>query len=100
MSSDVVIIANIGAQSPAQMRLIQDDEMIHTLAPDRSDQPVGKAILPRRGWRGGLVPDAHGAYSACDNAAVDAVPIAGDVARRRGRSAAFSASSRLFDSNG
>ena len=31
------------------MRLAQDGEMVHTLALDRSDQPFGKAILPRRG---------------------------------------------------
>jgi hypothetical protein len=31
------------------MRLAQDDKMIHTLAPDRPDQPFGNAILPRRG---------------------------------------------------
>jgi hypothetical protein len=28
------------------MRLTQDDEMVDTLAPDRADQPFGKAILP------------------------------------------------------
>src|ERR1019366_2733861 len=55
--------------------------MIHALAPDRPDQPFGKAILPRRGRRGGPVPDAHGAHSACDNAAVDPIPIADEVAR-------------------
>ena len=27
------------------MRLAQDDEMVDALAPDRSDQPFGKAIL-------------------------------------------------------
>jgi hypothetical protein len=26
------------------MRLAQDDEMVHALAPDRSDQPFGKAF--------------------------------------------------------
>src|ERR1039457_6560185 len=56
--------------------------MIHTLAPDRSDQTFGKAILPRRGRRGGPVPDAHGAHSACDDAAVDPIAIADEVARR------------------
>ena len=40
----------IGSQDSAQMRLAQDDEMIHALAPDRSYQPFGKAVLPRRGW--------------------------------------------------
>jgi hypothetical protein len=70
------------------MRLTQDDEMVHTLAPDRSDKPFGKAILPRRGRRGGLVPDAHGAHSAHDDGAIDSIPIPDEVARR------------LFDLNG
>jgi len=63
------------------MRLAQDDEMVHTLAPDRSDQPFGKAILPRRGWCGRPVPDAHGAQSACDDGAVNPIPIANEVLR-------------------
>ena len=29
------------------MRLTQDDDMIQALAPDRSDQPFNKRILPR-----------------------------------------------------
>jgi hypothetical protein len=40
------------------MHLAQDNDVVYTLTPDRSDQPFGKAILPRRGWRGRLVPDA------------------------------------------
>ena len=43
----LLVIAGISLQDPAQVRLAQDDEMIQTLAPDRSDQPFGKAILPR-----------------------------------------------------
>ena len=63
------------------MRLAQDDEMVHTLAPDRSDQPFGKAIVPRRGRCRRLVPDAHGAQSACDDGTVDPIPIANGVLR-------------------
>src|ERR1700722_6488370 len=44
------------------MRLAEDNDVVQTLTPDRSDQPFGKAILPRRGRCGGLVPDAHGAH--------------------------------------
>ena len=40
-------VAGIGSQNSAQLRLTQDEEMVHTLAPDRSDQPFGKAIQPR-----------------------------------------------------
>jgi hypothetical protein len=51
----------LGLQDSAQMRLVQDDDMVNTFAPDRSDQPFGKAVLPRRGWCSRLVPDPHGA---------------------------------------
>jgi hypothetical protein len=63
------------------MRLAQDDEMVHALAPDGSDQPFGKAILPRRGWCSGLIPDAHGAQSAFRDGAVDPIPIANEIFR-------------------
>src|SRR5680860_842119 len=63
------------------MRLAQHDEMIHALAPDGSDQPFGKAILPRRCWCSGLIPDAHGAQSACRDGAVDPIPIANEIFR-------------------
>jgi hypothetical protein len=34
-------------QNPLEMRLAENDDVIQTLMPDRSDQPFGKAILPR-----------------------------------------------------
>ena len=52
------------------MRLTENDDMIQALAADRPDQPFGKSILPRRGWGGRLVPDAHGAQPACDDDAL------------------------------
>src|SRR5258707_8793014 len=64
------------------MHLAQDNDVVYTLTPDRSDQPFGKAVLPGRGWRGRLVPNAHGAQSACDDAAIDPIPIADEVTRR------------------
>src|SRR5271167_4426036 len=81
MRSDAIIIAGVGFQDPTQMHLAQDNDVVHTFTPDRSDQPFGKAILPRRGWCGRLVPDAHGAQSARDDATIDAVPIADQVVR-------------------
>src|SRR6202022_1980463 len=81
MRSDAIIIVGVGVQDPTQMRLPQDNDVVHTLTPDRSDQPFHKAILPRRGWCGRLVPDAHGAQSARNDAAIDPIPIADEVAR-------------------
>src|SRR5271167_4085075 len=81
MRSNAIIIAGVGFQDPAQMHLAQDNDVGYTLTPDRSDQPFGKAILPRRGRCGGLVPDAHRAQSARDDAAIDPVAIADEVVR-------------------
>src|SRR6478735_4239884 len=81
MCSNFIVIASIGSQDSAQMRLAQDNDVVHTFTPDRSDQPFGKAILPRRGWCGRLVPDAHGAQSARHDAAIDPIPIADEVVR-------------------
>src|SRR5665811_65160 len=69
------------AASDVYKRQAQDNDVVYTLTPDRSDQPFGKAVLPGRGWRGRLVPDAHRAQSACDDAAIDPIPIADEVTR-------------------
>jgi hypothetical protein len=81
MRSKIVVIAGMGSQNSAQVGFSQDNDVVHTFPPDRSDQPFGKAILPRRGWCGRLVPDAHGAQSSWDDAAIDPVPIANEVVR-------------------
>ena len=63
------------------MHLAQDNDVVQTLTPDRSDQPFDKAVLPRRGWCGWLVSGPHGSQSACDDAAIDPVAIADEVRR-------------------
>src|SRR5258705_1556112 len=63
------------------MRLAQDDDMVQALAPDRSDNPFGKAVLPGRGWCNWLISDAHGAKSACNNGAVDPIAVPDHIAR-------------------
>src|SRR5467141_4246300 len=81
MRSDAVVVGGVRFQSSAQMSLAQDNDVVQALAPDRSDQPFGKAVLPGRGWCGRLVPDAHGAQSARHDAAIDPVAIADEVVR-------------------
>src|SRR5260370_16793358 len=48
---------------------------------DRSDQQLGKGIVPGRGWCNWLISDAHGAKSACDNGAVDPIAVPDHIAR-------------------
>jgi hypothetical protein len=81
MRSDASIIVGVGFQDPTQMDLAQDNDVVRTLTPDRSDQPFDKAVLPGRGWCGWLVLDTHGSQSACDDAVIDPVAIADEVAR-------------------
>ena len=42
------------------MLFAQCDDMVDALATDCSDQPLGKAVLPWRAERNGLITDAHG----------------------------------------
>ena len=46
MRPDVIVIARVRLQNLAQMHLAQDNDVVYTLTPDRSDQPFGKAVLP------------------------------------------------------
>ena len=81
MRSDFVVITGISLQNSTQLCLAEDYDMIGAFAPDRSDQPFSKAILPRCACCDGLVTNAHGAQPPRDDIAVDAVPIANQVAR-------------------
>src|SRR6202163_2332795 len=75
MRSHAVVIVRIVFQNPTQMFLVQDNDVVQTLAPDRSDQPFGKAVLPRRGRCNWLVSDAHGTQSAHSAVGLVVTPI-------------------------
>ena len=59
----------------------QGDHMVGARAPDRSDQPFGEAVLPRRARGNGLVADTHGPQSAPHSGTIDPVLIADQVAQ-------------------
>lgn len=63
------------------MYLAQDDDVVQGLAPDRSDNPFGKAILPGRGCCNRFVPNAHCSQSACGDGAIDPIAITDHVTR-------------------
>jgi hypothetical protein len=44
--SRLIIVVSIRFQNRGQMCLAQDNDVVHTLTPDRSDQPLDKVILP------------------------------------------------------
>jgi len=72
MRSEDIVVVGVGFQDLAQMHLAQDNDVVRTFTPDRSDQSFGKATLPRRGWCGRLVRvpmarnmKAHGKLERC-----------------------------------
>jgi len=52
MSALVVVVAEVTAQDPSQMVLIQHDDMVQTLPADTADQPFGMSANRRRSARG------------------------------------------------
>jgi hypothetical protein len=45
MRSHAVVIVRIVFQNPTQMFLVQDNDVVQTLAPDRTDQPFGICVV-------------------------------------------------------
>src|SRR5262245_30227763 len=54
--------------------------MVQTFPSDRPDQSFRKTVLPRRAASDGFVTDAHSSHAACDNRAVDTIPITDQIA--------------------
>ena len=46
MCSDLVVIGSVVLQDTTQLRLVEHDQVIEALAPDRSDEAFDTAILP------------------------------------------------------
>src|SRR3954464_13858420 len=59
MSSGCVIVARVGAQQMAQMRLAKDNHVVQAFPANGPNQSFGKTVLPRRPRRVWLVPNAH-----------------------------------------
>ena len=52
MVSDLVVVTGVGLEDAPQVRLAEDDDVVQTLAADRTKQPLGVTILA--GERGAI----------------------------------------------
>src|SRR5262245_43361268 len=77
-----VVVRAIVAQQFAQMALIDDDQMIQAILPDRPDQALNVSVLPRRTRRRWSIPDSHGVQPPLEGLAKDAITISNKMARR------------------
>jgi hypothetical protein len=78
---DLVVVTGVRLERTTQGCLTHDHNVVEALAPDRSDEPFNMAILPRRAWRGRMVPNPHGLQSATDDCPVRPVAIPKQMAR-------------------
>ena len=64
----------------AKMPLAKHYHMIKAFPSDRPNQPLTIAILPRRPRRGRPIPNAHRTKAPGEDLAINAVPIANEIA--------------------
>src|SRR5271165_2815148 len=62
--------------------LTKHNDMVKTIPPDRSDEPLRTSVLPWCPWCNGPIPYAHRSKTAKKDIAVDAIPVANDISRR------------------
>src|ERR1700730_8281578 len=82
MSSDLIVIRSVSLQDTAQVRFAGHDEVVERFATYRSDEPLNVAVLPRRAWRSGVMPNPDGTLAVDVRRAECAVAVANQVMRR------------------
>ncbi len=83
VTSGAMIIVQVGYQDPVKMAFVQDDDMIETFAPDRTDNALDVRRLPGRARRGQHFRGPHTSQALQRGPPIDAVAIADHVKRRR-----------------
>jgi hypothetical protein len=82
----VVVEADVVSDEPEQMSLANDDDVIEQLASDRSDEPLGEAVVPGRAGRDPELLEPHADEPPVERGAEDPIAIAdnalGDHVRR------------------
>jgi hypothetical protein len=82
MSSYAVVVREVAGQETAEMVLVEDKDMIQTLAPDGADEPLHEGALPRAVGRRKHFTDPHPLHALPERLAVDGVAIAEEIGRR------------------
>src|SRR6267143_6622273 len=83
MRARAVIVAEVAVQTTTEVSLIQADHVVEELAADGVDHAFDEGILPGGAWCSENLGDEHALHPSPKLAAVDAVAIAEEIARRR-----------------
>ena len=76
-----MIVREVRGQSAAQVALAENDDMIQTLTPYRTNQALGEGILPEAVRRREDFLDPHALHAVPKLLAVDLVAVAQEVGR-------------------
>ena len=63
-----------------EMALTKDNHVVNTLPPDRPDQPLRIAVLPRRPRGCGAISDAHGTNTSDEYLAIASIAVTDEIA--------------------
>src|SRR5262249_27781525 len=75
MAAPVVEIADIPTQNLLQMPLIEYEDVVQALRPDRSHPPLGDGVRPRRSERCAYLGNPNVAHPTIESGAITAVAI-------------------------
>ena len=59
MRTDLVVVGHVRQQDLTEMPLAEYNNMIKALPSDRTDEALGKSVLPWRAWRRRSIANAH-----------------------------------------
>src|SRR5258708_4924150 len=59
MGPDLIVVKSVVLQNATQLRFVEHDQVIEAFAPNRADETLEVAVLPRRARRGRMIADTH-----------------------------------------
>ena len=82
MCPGAMVVLDIRAKEPSEMTLVEHDDVVKHVAPERAYHSLRVRILPRRTWRSRDLVDTHAVDAAAKLGSIDAITVANHVSRR------------------
>src|SRR5437016_10735631 len=79
MCACLVEVFHVRQQHVPKVPLPKHNDMVNAFPPDRTDQPFGISILPRRSRRSRSISDAHRANTPSEYLAIGTIPVVDEV---------------------
>src|SRR2546422_4897726 len=83
MRAGGVVVREVTAQQASEVPFVEHDDVIEAFWSNRPDDALGEGILPGRSRRDEDLANSQTLHPPCEHVAVDGIPIAEQVLRRR-----------------